>query len=251
MSKDKITALVPSTMNEAHELAKVYAASQLLPAELRNKPADVFVTIMAGMELGMAPMAALRSIHIIKGQPVLSADAMVACAQSSGACEYFRAIESNNRIATYETKRKGSEPVQRSFTIDDARTAGLLSNPTWKKYPAAMLRARCKADLARDVYPDAVAGTYIHDEARDFSDHNGTPSAPPGADPDIIDAEVVEAPSQEECDAMLRRVESAETLDALQALTEECRRFSGEDRQVLLKAYQARKHDLSQAEGVA
>jgi hypothetical protein len=142
--------------------------SLLIPQALRGKEPDVMVTIMAGMELGIPPMAALRMIHVVQGKPVMGADLIVACAQRSQVCNYFRCLESTDKIATYETCRKGDEPTKRSFSIDDAKRAQLLSKDNWKKYPAAMLRARCKADLARDVYPDMVAGVYSLDEAQDI-----------------------------------------------------------------------------------
>jgi len=167
MSKP-ITALVPSTVAEAQQLSKTYAKSHLLPKELQGKEADIFVTIMAGQELGLAPMASLRSIHVVQGKPVISADGLVAVALAHPQCEYFHSVTSSDTEATYETKRKGSPPTRRSFTSEDAKRAGLLGKDTWKKYPAAMLRARCKADLARDVYPDAVSGVYTPDEAQDI-----------------------------------------------------------------------------------
>lgn len=164
MSDNKTMALVPTTISETQQLAAIYAKSKLLPPDLQGKESDIVVTVMAGMELGLAPMAALRSIHIIKGKPVLSADGMVAVVQGSGLCEYFVGIESSDKIATYETKRRGAPVPQRlSFTIDEARLAGLTGD-NWKRYPAAMLRARAKAALARDVYPDAIAGVYTEDE---------------------------------------------------------------------------------------
>jgi hypothetical protein len=44
--------------------------------------------------------------------------------------------------AIYETKRVGSTPVKISFTIEQAKQAGLTGKDNWRNYPAAMLRAR-------------------------------------------------------------------------------------------------------------
>jgi hypothetical protein len=46
------------------------------------------------------------------------------------------------------------------FTIEEAQAAGLAGKDNWKKYPAAMLRARCVSALSRAVYPEAVLGIY-------------------------------------------------------------------------------------------
>jgi len=51
-----------------------------------------------------------------------------------------------------------------SFTIEQAQRAGVTGKDNWKKYPEAMLRARCISALARAVYPDVVLGIYETDE---------------------------------------------------------------------------------------
>src|SRR5690606_27529948 len=47
---------------------------------------------------------------------------------------------------------------------------GLTGRSNWKAHPAAMLRARASAALARAVYPDVAMGIYDPDEALDFID---------------------------------------------------------------------------------
>lgn len=178
MTESKSMAIIPASIGEARSLANTFSQSTLLPPALQGKESDVFVTIIAGMELGLPPMAALRSVHVVKGKPVLSADAMVAVAHASGCCEYFVCISSNEHSAKYETKRKGSpKPQSLEFTIREAESAGLLGNDNWRKYPSAMLRARAKAALARDVYPDCLAACYTHDESLDFDNGTSTDTA--------------------------------------------------------------------------
>ena len=159
-------ALIPKSLDEVGILAKRLSGSKLLPADLRNQ-ADIAVTILQGLELGLAPMQSLRSIHVVKGRPVLSADLIAALVMRSDECVYFRLVESDNKIATYQThRRRHPEPVSLSYTIEDATRAGLAGRENWKRYPAAMLRARAKAALARDVYPEFAMGLYDPDEMR-------------------------------------------------------------------------------------
>lgn len=192
MSNDtKALAIIPRTVDDVRSLAKMFAQSALLPAELRGKEADVFVSIVAGQELGLPPMQALRNVHIIKGKPVMSADGMVGLCLGSGLAEYFSCIEEDDHCVTYETKRRGAPQPQRcTWTIEDAQRAGLMNNDNWRRYPRAMLKARCKAVLARDVYPDVLAGCYDTDEAREFSGPQPVPTAAPRGD--VVDAEFTE-----------------------------------------------------------
>lgn len=146
------------------------AQSTLLPEALKNKPADVFVTILAGRDFGLSAMQSFRGINVIKGKPCFSADLMVAQVLKSGLAEYFQLVSSDAKCAVYATKRKGGEkPTEMHFTMEQAITAGLPGrNPNYKIYPDAMLRARCASALARAVYPDVLFGVYEEDEANDI-----------------------------------------------------------------------------------
>lgn len=170
MSEAKTAAIQPfqpQDIDQADRLSKILATSALLPDGLRNKPGDVLVTIITGHELGLSPMQAIRGLHVIKGRAVMSADLAVALVKRHPGCEWFRMVESDDKAATYETQRKGDpKPTRLSFTIQQAQQAG-LGGDNWKKYPAAMLRARCSLALARAVYPDTMLGVYDPDELPD------------------------------------------------------------------------------------
>lgn len=147
------------------ELAKTLSVSALIPAALHNKTPDVLAVMLTGQELGLGPMQSLRAIQIIKGKPTLSADLMGAlCRQRRDICEYIKLVESTALVARYETKRAGDpSPTPMSFTIEQAKTAGLTGD-NWQKYPAAMLRARALSALCRAVYPDLILGLYDPEE---------------------------------------------------------------------------------------
>ena len=145
--------------------ALVAAASSLAPDALRGKPHDALIVLMAGRELGLAPMQSMRMLGVIKGKVTLAADATVALVRRSGECLQWRLVESTATKATYLTQRKGdTEPTTLTWTIEQAQRAGLTGGQGWRSYPEAMLRARCAAALARIVYPDLVAGIYDPDE---------------------------------------------------------------------------------------
>lgn len=162
---DPTRAFEPRDISEGYDLAKLLVASGLMPRGV-SRPEAAFAIIAAGRELGLTAMQSLRSIHIIEGKPTLSADLVAAlCKSRSDVCQYFRLVESTDRIARYETQRRGEPaPTSMSFTIEDAQRAGVTGKDNWKKYPAAMLRARCITALARAVYPDLAMGVYDPDE---------------------------------------------------------------------------------------
>lgn len=171
----------------AMQLADQLAKSSLIPTALRGKPADVLVILMKGQELGLSPIQSLSEVSVIEGKPSSSAALKVAlCVRRPDICEYFRMTESTATKATYETKRAGNEPVSLSWTIEQAKTAGLTGKQNWQRHPDAMLRARCSSALATAVYPDLVQGLMTFDEADEIpgsringqSERDITPPAP-------------------------------------------------------------------------
>ncbi len=202
MADDKNESLIlsPRSFGETAQMSKFLAGSKIIPKDLRGEPASVAIVIATAVELQIGPMMALREVYVVNGRPQLSANLMVALVRRSGACRYFRKIHSDLEKAIYETQRADSdEPVRMSFTIEEARIAGLTGKDgPWKQYPAAMLRARAKSILAREEYPEILAGFYSYEEADDYSggppsrDDYEAPPRPAAAEPEVIDAEVVD-----------------------------------------------------------
>ncbi len=195
MSDDKALAIIPRTLVEVQSLAEILSKSTLLPEALRGKVPDVVVSILAGAELGLAPMASIAGVHVISGKPVLAAATMMGLCLASGLAEYFAQIESTATSVTFETKRKGSPVPQRVvWTVEDAKRAGIYKN-VWLTYPRQMLAARAKAELARAVYPDVCAGVYDPDEVSAPSTPVVLASVPSQPAEVIEDAEIVESKS--------------------------------------------------------
>lgn len=161
------TALIPQTYDDMFRLSKAMAASGMFAVK---NPEQAMVVLMTGLELGFSPAQAFRGIHVINNKPTLSADMMVAiCKNRPDLCLFFRVVESTDDSATYETQRFGDPaPTQNTFTMADAKRAGLLTNPTWQKYPAPLLRARASSGLARMVYSDLTLGLYTPEEAKEI-----------------------------------------------------------------------------------
>lgn len=237
-------ALVPENIDGFDSLAERFAKSKLLPDGIAGKPADILVTLMAGHELGLTPMASIRGIHVIKGKPVLSADLMVAVVLGSGKASYFRRVGETDDAVTYETHRIGSpEPQRCTWTAAQAKRAGLVGD-NWRLYPRAMLAARAKSELARDVYPDVLAGCYDPDEARAFSGEPA-PFTPRRDERDVVDVD-----AEPVTDDFEQRIAACSTLAELQAMA---RDIKGTPERVaeLRGLYRARRDALTATEAAA
>jgi hypothetical protein len=150
------------TIDDVERIARIAVASGYTSC---RKAEEAAMLIITGHELGLSPAQSLRGIYVVSGKPVLSADLMVAVVRRSGLCESWRTVESTATRCTITTRRKGeTHDATRTWTMDDAKRAGITGKGTWSAYPAAMLRHRCAADLAREVFPDVLMGLYDPEE---------------------------------------------------------------------------------------
>jgi hypothetical protein len=235
------------TFAEIQAMAKYLQNSKCLPKQLQNRDVDIAIIIATGQELGLQPMASLRAIRIIDGQPVLSAAAMVAIVLKSGAAEYFRLVESTAARAVAETMRRGDPAPRRAeFTMEDAARADLLGegdnlDPSWRKHPADMLAARVQARLARSSYPDSLMGVYSPDEAREFAPaaDEFRPAPPPV--PEQATGAVTAGGSVE---ALHAEILQCTTTAQLEELLPRMLALPGEDRVALSEPYAAHKRTL-------
>lgn len=144
--------------------AKRYVESGLLPSSLRTPQAALLV-MTAGREMGVPATYALRNIHVVKGKPVCSAELLLALVRRAYGPSSIRVAKTSNTACTVQYREQGWDGVSEyTFTIEDARQAGVMSNDNWKNYPAAMLRARCISAVARFAFPEAIAGLYTPEE---------------------------------------------------------------------------------------
>ena len=163
-TQDPRMALEPRTFDQGMRLAEVVVQSGMFNCK---NAADAFVRISTGVALGLSAVQSLRGIYVISGKPGLSADLMMGLCLRSPDCEFFRMVESTTTKATFTAKRRGDpQPTTLSFTLEDAKLAGLTTNGMYTKYPAQMLRARCVAALSRLAFPDLCHGLYTPDEIK-------------------------------------------------------------------------------------
>ena len=141
----------------AWQLAHRVAGTEFVPTALRGKPEAVLACILAGHEAGITPMQALQKIHVIEGRPALSAELMRGLVLQHGHEIWFEE-QSSTRVTIGGKRAGGTRETKITWTMDDAKRAGLADRANWKKYPRAMLAARATSELCRAVFPDVLAG---------------------------------------------------------------------------------------------
>lgn len=173
--------------DEIAQVGKAFVASGMFGKDI-DRVSKAITKIMAGQELGLAPFASMRAVHVIEGNATLSANTMAGMVKSSGRYDYTVIKKETDAcvIDFYEyIKGKRTKIGTESFDHEEAKAAGLLNKQNWQKYPKAMMFARCISNGVRSYCPDVFSGmlVYTPDELNARVSVSG----------DVIDGEEVKA----------------------------------------------------------
>lgn len=123
---------------------------------------QALVKILAGKELGLAPVASMTGIYIVKGKIMISAVTIGGIIKRSGRYDY-KVVSLDNDECTIDFFEKSTggklEKVGTStFTRADAVAAGVTGNETYKKYGRNMMFSRAMSNGAKWFTPDIFGG---------------------------------------------------------------------------------------------
>jgi hypothetical protein len=171
MSKE--TALVPSTeeFNIYQVMAKKASESQFF-GKIGGE-AGLLSIMLYARELGLPPLQCIfGGMSNIQGKIELSPRLMNTMIRKAG--HRLEIIEATDQACKIKGIRHDTkEEYVASFTIDDARRAGLVrGGGGWEKYASDMLFARCISRLARRLFADVISTAYVEgeigEEAHDY-----------------------------------------------------------------------------------
>jgi RecT family len=138
--------------------------SGAIPRGISN-PAQLQMIIQAGYEVGMPPVQAMGSFAIINGRISMWGAAVIARVNQAGHDLEWGHCDKMGAEVTILRNGKGKPET---FTIEEAREAGLTTKDIWKKYPKDMLRWKALGRSVRLTCPEVLNGVYIAEEARDM-----------------------------------------------------------------------------------
>lgn len=195
----------PLDLNALLLLAEKLVPTGFLPNHIKNA-GQCAAIILAGRELGMEPMRALRSLQMVQGKVIEAADSQLARFKADGGRAAFTELTDAKAVLTLRHPN-GDEHTE-SFTIEDAKRAGLAGKDVWKNYPKAMLRSRVITAGLKSLGWEGGVGAYDPDEAASFQPaevhHAEVKSEPLATDEQRAAlkqvAEMVHVFSREECD---------------------------------------------------
>lgn len=211
---------------QAHQIAMSLARTSFVPQSLRCTDrslepeqrdmvtaGNITAAILTGNELGMRPMAALRSMDIIYGTPALRAHTMRGLLQSHGH-DIEPVVQTDERVV-WRGRRKGSTRwVEVEWTIDRAKKLGAYDrNEQYRLQSKTMLNARATGELSRIIAADVLLGLPYAAEEIDVPRADTPAGASPVTADEITGRRQTPAAASERTEETERAVEQERTVE--------------------------------------
>jgi len=168
-------ALPDMTFNEMLAMGEHLVRTGFLPRHVKTG-AQAAAIMLAGRELGMLPMRALRSLMMVEGKIVESADSQLGRFKVAGGQAKFLKLDMEE-ARLWLRHPNGDEHVE-VYTHDDVVAAG-LDRPTMNgaksnhlKHPKAMKRSRCITAGLKSIGWDGGVDVYDAEELPDLMDEH-------------------------------------------------------------------------------
>jgi hypothetical protein len=177
----RVDVLEGVTFADLVGMGEQLARTGFLPDHIKTGPQFAAI-VMTGRELGMAPMRAIRSFHMVKGKVVEDAASQLARFKSAGGRATFDHLDDVKAVLTL-THPNGDKHTE-TWTIDDAKKAGLTGGLVGK-FPRAMMRSRVITAGLKSLGWEGAVGAYDPSELVESHDEPAAivevlPPAPKG-----------------------------------------------------------------------
>lgn len=211
-NSDSGNSLAVRSLDDIKRISTIFIGSGMFKGDKSATQAQQIyqagVKIIAGVEFGIQPFAAMRGINIIKGNAEMSANLMAAKVKKHPKYDYrVKQWDKHGCVLEfYELPRPGAPRTdwdllgESSFDQEDAKTAGLAGGENWRKFARNMYFARAMSNGVRIYCPDVFYGAPVYVEGEisgEFEDskqpETSTAKPEPARDEtEVTEGEVVE-----------------------------------------------------------
>lgn len=158
--ESKVLQTEVASLTEPMALGNVFMKSGMFK-DIKTQ-AQAVVKILAGRELGLAPLESMTNIYMVNGKVALQAKIIGSLIKKSPKYDYTVDKLDNEEcmITFYGISAKGERMKigESIFTKKDAALAGIINKDVWKNYPRNMLFARALSNGARWFTSDVFCG---------------------------------------------------------------------------------------------
>lgn len=166
-------ALTTYQLSDMQTMAVAVAKSGLFGMKT---PEQALALMLVAQSENMHPATITQDYDIIQGKACRKTHSVMARFQQMGGSVQWHELTDQIADATFSHPKGGSLRI--TWTFEQAQRAHLTGKDNWKNYPRAMLRARCIAEGVRAVYPAAIGGMMVVEEAQDTTADRDAPTEP-------------------------------------------------------------------------
>lgn len=156
-------ALVNHSLSDMQVMSESIARSGLFGMKT---PDQALALMLVAQAEGMHPATVTQDYDIIQGKACRKSHSVMARFQQTGGKVEWHELTDRLADATFSHPSGGK--LRMSWTWQQAESAKLTGKDNWRNYPRAMLRARLIAEAIRAVYPAALGGMLLAEEAQDM-----------------------------------------------------------------------------------
>lgn len=216
---DNSSAIAVRSLDDVKRLSLIFIGSGMFASDNGGMSEEqqmyqAGVKIIAGVEFGIQPFAAMRGINLIKGKAEMSANLMAAKVKAHPKYDYTveQLDRDGCRLIFWEIpyprapRSEWAKLGPSDFNAEDARLAGLSTGKnadTWRKFARNMYFARAISNGVRIYTPDVFYGAPVYVEGEISGEFEAqpqesakeaepeTPAPTPTPKPDPVEAEIV------------------------------------------------------------
>lgn len=161
MKEQSLGFFNPTVWEGINKMAVVFHNSGALPKAI-DSTAKVIMVLQAGKEVGMQPVEALQAYAFINGRLTMFGNAVIAQVAKAGHDITWGHCDDQTATVTV-TRCDNKKSMTETYTIEDAKRAGLINRDVWKAYPRRMLKYKAFAEVANFLTPDALHGAQMRE----------------------------------------------------------------------------------------
>lgn len=166
----------PEGFEYIQRVAKLLAASSLVPKEYQGNIANVCIALNMAERIGADIVQVMQNLVIVHGRPTWSSQFLISCFNTCGRYSSIRyrftgekGKDSYGCIAYATELATGEEISSSEITIATAKAEGWYARngSKWQTIPQHMLMLRSAAWLVRTHAPELAMGLHTQEEAAD------------------------------------------------------------------------------------
>lgn len=189
---DITNALIPKeAIDQLDYFTEKFRESGALPSSIEN-PAQLAMVLTAGVELGFKPVESLNSFYIVAGKVTIYGSSVGALLRQHGySLEWPEVTNEGVKLVIHPPEGDKRPAHPETYTMEDAKRAGLTGRTNWQKYPSDMMRHKAVSRAVNFYCPEVLKGMPIKEAIYDDVELEGR--VVKQADARVIDIEVAPA----------------------------------------------------------